>query len=35
MPLPPLMPYKPAADFLAFIAVLLIAIFIFVPGLKG
>jgi hypothetical protein len=35
LPFPPLAPYARGSDFLAFVSVLLLAMFIFLPGLRG
>jgi hypothetical protein len=34
LPFPPLQPYAAGSQFLAFIAVLLLGLFLFVPGLR-
>ena len=35
LPFPPLAPYSAGSTFLAFFAVLLLGLFIFLPGLRG
>jgi hypothetical protein len=35
LPFPPLAPYARGSDFLAFVSVLLLGLFIFLPGLRG
>jgi hypothetical protein len=35
LPFPPLAPYANGAAFLAFVSVLLLGLFIFLPGLRG